>query len=87
MKPPDGTFAVTFTGTAREYFGIWIVNLMLSIATLGIWSAWAKVRNRTYILGNTSIAGGRSATTPGGFRFSSGASSWLHSSLASMAPR
>ncbi|MCY4608549.1 MAG: YjgN family protein [bacterium] len=57
MKTPDGAIAVTFTGTAREYFGIWIVNLALSIATLGIWSAWAKVRNRAYILGNTSIDG------------------------------
>ena len=59
MKTPDGAVAVTFTGTAREYFGIWIVNLMLSIATLGIWSAWAKVRNRAYLLGNTSIDGRR----------------------------
>jgi len=33
-----------FTGTGREYFGIWIVNLLLSILTLGIYSAWAKVR-------------------------------------------
>lgn len=57
MKTPDGAVAVTFTGTAGEYFGIWIVNLMLSIATLGIWSAWAKVRNRAYLLGNTSIDG------------------------------
>ncbi len=54
---PDRAVAVTFTGTAREYFGIWIVNLMLSIVTLGIWSAWAKVRNRMYILGNTGIDG------------------------------
>ena len=57
MTTPDGSVAVTFTGTAREYFGIWIVNLMLSIATLGIWSAWAKVRNRAYLLGNTTIDG------------------------------
>lgn len=57
MTTPDGAVAVAFTGTAREYFGIWIVNLMLSIATLGIWSAWAKVRNRAYILGNTSVDG------------------------------
>ena len=58
---------VRFTGDAREYFGIWIVNLLLSIATLGIWSAWAKVRNRQYILGNTSIDGrpfGYHATGP-----------------------
>ncbi len=57
MKTPDGAIAVTFGGTAREYFGIWIVNLVLSIATLGIWSAWAKVRNKAYFLGNTSIDG------------------------------
>lgn len=57
MKTPDGAVAVTFTGTPSEYFGIWIVNLMLSIATLGVWSAWAKVRNRAYLLGNTSIDG------------------------------
>ena len=51
------TFPVRFTGNAREYFGIWIVNFLLSIATLGIYSAWAKVRNRRYFLGNTSIDG------------------------------
>ncbi|MDE0058111.1 MAG: YjgN family protein [Defluviicoccus sp.] len=48
---------VRFTGDAREYFGIWIVNVLLSIATLGIYSAWAKVRNKQYFLGNTSIGG------------------------------
>ena len=46
---------VRFTGNTREYFGIWIVNFLLSIITLGVWSAWAKVRNRKYFLGNTSI--------------------------------
>ena len=50
----DGV-AVRFTGNPREYFGIWIINLLLSIITLGVWSAWAKVRNRRYFLGNTSI--------------------------------
>ena len=57
MKVPEAAVAVTFTGTAREYFGIWIVNLMLSIVTLGVWSAWAKVRNTAYLLGNTTIDG------------------------------
>jgi uncharacterized membrane protein YjgN (DUF898 family) len=28
----------------QRYFRIWIVNLLLTIATLGIYSAWAKVR-------------------------------------------
>lgn len=48
---------VTFTGSAREYFGIWIVNVLLSIITLGIYSAWAKVRRKRYFYGNTWIDG------------------------------
>jgi uncharacterized membrane protein YjgN (DUF898 family) len=48
----------TFTGTASEYFGIWIVNVLLTIVTLGIYSAWAKVRRNRYFYGNTRLAGG-----------------------------
>ena len=47
----------TFTGTTREYFGIWIVNVLLTILTLGIYSAWAKVRRQRYFYGNTWLAG------------------------------
>ncbi|SMX47051.1 YjgN family protein [Actibacterium lipolyticum] len=46
-----------FTGSAREYFGIWIVNLALSIVTFGIYSAWAKVRTKKYFYQNTKVAG------------------------------
>lgn len=42
-----------FTGKGLEYFRIWIVNLCLTVATLGIYSAWAKVRNLCYFYGNT----------------------------------
>ncbi len=45
-----------FTGTAREFFGIWIVNLFLTIITLGIYSAWAKVRKQRYFYGHTWVA-------------------------------
>ena len=48
---------IEFTGTATEYFGIWIVNLVLSIITLGIYSAWAKVKRETYFKNNTKIVG------------------------------
>jgi uncharacterized membrane protein YjgN (DUF898 family) len=48
-----------FTGSGFEYFKIWIVNLLLNIVTLGIYSAWAKVRNKQYFYGNTQIAGSR----------------------------
>ena len=40
--------AIGFAGRAREYFGIWITNLTLSLITVGIYSAWAKVRRLTY---------------------------------------
>src|ERR1041384_3817097 len=46
----------SFTGNASEYFGIWIVNVLLTIVTLGIYSAWAKVRRNRYFYGNTVIA-------------------------------
>ena len=46
-----------FTGTTREYFGIWIVNVLLTIVTLGVYSAWATVRRHRYFHGNTSLAG------------------------------
>lgn len=46
-----------FTGTASEYFRIWIVNIALSIVTLGIYSAWAKVRTKNYFYKHTVLDG------------------------------
>lgn len=59
MTGPDtrAPLAVEFNGRAGEWFGIWIVNLLLSIVTIGIYSAWAKVRRRRYFNQNTVIAG------------------------------
>ena len=50
-------YPVRFLGTGSEYFRIWIVNLLLTIVTLGIYSAWAKVRRLKYMYRNTQIAG------------------------------
>ncbi len=44
-----------FSGKAGEYFKIWIVNILLTILTLGIYSAWAKVRRKRYFYGNTHL--------------------------------
>jgi uncharacterized membrane protein YjgN (DUF898 family) len=44
-----------FTGQAWEFFRIWIVNVCLSVITLGIYSAWAKVRRKRYFYGNTLL--------------------------------
>ena len=46
-----------FTGSTKEYFKIWIVNALLTIVTLGIYSAWAKVRNKRYLYNNTWVNG------------------------------
>lgn len=46
-----------FHGNGAEYFRIWIVNFLLTLLTLGIYSAWAKVRKNRYIYGNTELAG------------------------------
>ena len=46
-----------FSGKGSEYFRIWIVNLALTLLTLGIYSAWAKVRRLQYFYRHTSLAG------------------------------
>src|SRR6187402_3726843 len=46
-----------FRATGGEYFRIWIVNLLLTIVTLGIYSAWAKVRRLRYFYGSTLLDG------------------------------
>ncbi len=50
-------YPIEFTGTGSEYFRIWIVNLLLTIVTLGIYSAWAKVRRLQYFYRNTRLDG------------------------------
>jgi uncharacterized membrane protein YjgN (DUF898 family) len=58
MQEQDGQQkqSFEFTGNGWEYFKIWIVNLLLTIVTLGIYSAWAKVRRLQYFYRNTRLA-------------------------------
>lgn len=46
-----------FIGSGSEFFRIWIVNTLLTIVTLGIYSAWAKVRTMQYFYRNTRLDG------------------------------
>ena len=48
-----------FHGTGVEYFRIWIVNMALSLVTLGLFSPWAKVRRQRYFYSNTELDGAR----------------------------
>ena len=51
------SYRFEFDAHGGEYFRIWIVNLLLTIVTLGIYSAWAKVRKLQYLYGHTRLAG------------------------------
>ncbi|MCP4265771.1 MAG: DUF898 domain-containing protein [Candidatus Brocadiaceae bacterium] len=46
-----------FSGSAKEYFRIWIVNLSLTLLTFGFFSAWAKVRKKRYFYSNLTLDG------------------------------
>lgn len=48
---------LAFTGSSAEYFRIWVAGLLLSVASLGIYSAWARVQQRRYLCRNTWFAG------------------------------
>jgi uncharacterized membrane protein YjgN (DUF898 family) len=49
--------ALSFKGNGAEYFKIWIVNVFLTIITLGLYYPWAKVRNNRYFYGNSELEG------------------------------
>jgi uncharacterized membrane protein YjgN (DUF898 family) len=55
--PSQPELTLQFTGSASEYFRIWIVNLCLTLFTLGIFSAWAKVRKKRYFYSHTLLDG------------------------------
>lgn len=57
MPRQSRELAIEFRGSAREYFRTWIVNLCLTLLTLGIFSAWAKVRKKRYFYSHTTIDG------------------------------
>ena len=48
-------YPMQFTGRGSEYFIIWIVNIALTLVTLGIYSAWAKVRTLRWFYGHTLL--------------------------------
>ncbi|GAA5218127.1 YjgN family protein [Corallincola platygyrae] len=50
------SYPFAFHGQGGEFFKIWIVNIVLTILTLGIYAAWAKVRTHQYFYGNTEVA-------------------------------
>jgi uncharacterized membrane protein YjgN (DUF898 family) len=56
-EPEPVELAFSFSGSAREYFRVWIVNLCLTLFSLGIFSAWAKVRKKRYLYSHIRLEG------------------------------
>lgn len=46
-----------FTGSGGGYFRVWIVNVLLSILTLGLYTPWARRRTAQYFYGHSLVAG------------------------------
>ncbi len=48
-------YPLSFHGNGSEFFRIWIVNVALTVITLGFYTPWARVRTRKYFYGNTYL--------------------------------
>ena len=59
--PAASTHAIHFHGRGGSLFGIQIVNLFLSLITLGVYSFWGRVKVRKYMMSQTEFAGDRFA--------------------------
>jgi len=50
---------LSFHGSGGTLFGIYLVNILLTLVTLGFYSFWGKVKVRSYILSQTEFRGDR----------------------------
>ncbi|MFM2398745.1 MAG: hypothetical protein RL341_902 [Pseudomonadota bacterium] len=48
-------FRFRFSGDGAEYFRIWLTNMAFTVMSLGLYSAWAKVRRLEYVYRNTRL--------------------------------
>ena len=55
--PAPQRWPLRFVGSGSEYFRIWIVNLLLTLVTLGLYYPFAKVRRLRYFHGATEVGG------------------------------
>lgn len=58
LDSPSTSANVVFTGSGSEYFRLWVINSLLTLFTLGVYSAWAKVNKASYFARNTQLLGG-----------------------------
>lgn len=52
-------YQINFYGTGSEYFGIFIVNALLTFITLGFYYPWARAKQLKYLYGVTAVEDNR----------------------------
>src|SRR5262245_40586407 len=50
---------ISFKGDGGTYFGILIVNMLLTILTFGLYYPWAKAKRLQYLYSSTEMEGSR----------------------------
>lgn len=55
--PVSRALSIEFTGSGSEYFRIWIVNMLLTFITVGLYLPFAKARRISYFHANTLVDG------------------------------
>jgi uncharacterized membrane protein YjgN (DUF898 family) len=57
LETSPAALPIRFTASGRDYFRLWIVDLLLTITTIGLYAPFAKVRQWRYFHENTLIDG------------------------------
>lgn len=55
--PGIDAYPLEFSGSGSEFFRVWIVNVLLSVLTLGFYTPFARRRTAQYFYGHTLVAG------------------------------
>lgn len=55
----NGNYKISFHGSSKQYLGLSLFNLLLTVLTLGIYYPWAKCAIRKFLFQETEIAGSR----------------------------
>lgn len=57
LHPGITPWPTEFSGSGGEYFRVWIVNVLLTVVTLGFYTPFARRRTAQYFYGHTVVAG------------------------------
>ena len=55
--PAIESYRLRFSGDGGVYFGVWLVNLLLMVVTLGLFTPFARRRKIKYFYAHTVVAG------------------------------